>query len=112
MSMGRKGRTDRVLPPYRSPMIELTEPKLMSRILYTNPVCILTTCVPNPLPPASGEGDAAPPPSSAGERNAMIVSWLVGFPPFFTSHTPHDSNLPYIFLAVSPFFAFSMHPTR
>lgn len=64
----------------------------MSRILYTNPVCLLTTCVPNPLPPASGEGDAVAPPATAGERNAMVVSWLVSHPP----HPRQEPKAPHL----------------
>lgn len=40
------------------PWIELTEPKQFSRLLYTHPVCFLTTT------------------SNGGKRNVMTISWL------------------------------------
>ena len=41
-----------------APWIELTEPKQFSRLLYTNPVCFLSTV------------------SLEGKRNVMVISWL------------------------------------
>ena len=39
--------------------LELSDPKLRSRLLYVNPVCCLTTVD-----------------TGRGQRNAMVVSWL------------------------------------
>ena len=46
------------------PWIQLTEKKQFSRLLYTNPVCFLSTF-------AAGDSSSSP-----GRRNVMVLSWL------------------------------------
>lgn len=59
--------TENTLQPYSehaeqtsaSEWEEIKDPKMFSRLLYTNPVCVLTTVD-----------------EDRGQRNAMVVSWL------------------------------------
>ena len=65
------------LPP-SSTAVRLTDPALMSRLLYSNPVCLLTI---------GGGGAGA---TEAHPRNVMVISWL----------TPVD-NYGHIFLSMN-----------
>ena len=58
--------------------IHLTEKKELSRLLYPNPVCFLSTCSSSPPPHHPAEGAESRPTLSeaAKRRNVMVLSWL------------------------------------
>ena len=73
--MGRRknngGANDAPPPPDPAPapppdtIVEITDPRLLSRFLYPNPVCLLTT------PPVHGESEG-----NLARGNVMTISWL------------------------------------
>jgi hypothetical protein len=54
--------------PLTGKLLEITEARLMSRLLYTNPVCLLSTCIPQVV---SDLEDGV-----KWSRNVMVASWL------------------------------------
>ena len=55
-------------PVLSAPFVEIEDPRLRSRLIYANPVCILTSVVPESIREKN--------PEIKWRRNAMILSWL------------------------------------